>query len=49
METANAFDMLVLPVLQWFAGIVATFPILHGIRVGLGRLFSESKSGEDSR
>jgi hypothetical protein len=49
METANAFDMLVLPVLQWFAGIFVTFPLLHGIRVGLGRLFEKPESGHVSR
>lgn len=40
METANAFDMLILPMLQWFAGAIATFPILHGIRVAVGSLFA---------
>ena len=38
MESANAFDMLILPILQYFAGIVASFSILQGIGVGLGRL-----------
>ena len=46
METANAFDMLILPILQWFAGIFATLPILHGIRVGIGRLFGRPARAE---
>jgi hypothetical protein len=46
METANAFDMLVLPMLQCFAGAFVTFPILHGIRVGLSRMFGESTDHE---
>jgi hypothetical protein len=37
MDTTNAFDLLVLPILQWFVGIFSAFPILHGLRVGLGR------------
>jgi hypothetical protein len=52
METANAFDMLVLPMLQWFAGVFVTFPILHGIRVGIGQLIAQpdrAESGHVSR
>ncbi len=40
METANAFDMLILPMLQWFACTIATLPILHGIRVAIGNLLA---------
>jgi hypothetical protein len=39
METSNAFDVLIVPILQGFAGIFATFPILHGIRVAVGNHF----------
>ena len=46
MESANAFDMLILPMLQWFAGIFATFPILHGVRVGLGRIVAQTGSAK---
>ena len=47
METANAFDMLILPMLQCTAGMFVTFPILHGIRVGLGRMFGGSGRRDD--
>jgi hypothetical protein len=46
METANAFDMLILPMLQWCAGTVATLPVLHGIRVVIGKLFGDSDRAE---
>lgn len=46
METANAFDMLILPMLQWCAGTVATLPVLRGIWVGIGKLFAGSEPAE---
>ena len=41
METANAFDMLISPMLQWFVGIMAALPILQAARIGVSRLFSK--------
>jgi hypothetical protein len=38
MDTGNAFDMLILPIIQCMAGIFATFPILHGMQVGIDHL-----------
>jgi hypothetical protein len=49
MEPGNAFDMLILPMLQWFAGTIATLPILHGIRVGFGRLIGQPGRPEPAR
>jgi hypothetical protein len=46
METANAFDVLILPILQSFAWIFATFPILHGIRVAIGNQLRQQGRAE---
>jgi hypothetical protein len=46
METANAFDVLILPILQCFAWMMATFPILHGLRVGIGNLIRQPRRAE---
>ena len=52
MDSANAFDMLILPIFQCTAGIFATFPILHGLQVGLSQWFGHPvrrESGRNSR
>lgn len=49
MDPANAFDVLILPILQCTAGIFATFPILHGMQVGLDQLFGTSRRSLSAR
>jgi len=44
METANAFDMLILPILQTFAATFVAFPLLHGIRLTLGWCFDSPEA-----
>jgi hypothetical protein len=42
MQTANAYNMLILPMLQYTLGIIATFSILHWIGAGVGRLVGQT-------
>jgi hypothetical protein len=49
METANAFDILILPILQSLAWVFATFPILHGIRVAVGRQLAQHGRPEGAK
>lgn len=43
MAATNAFDLLILPVLQWSGGIYATFALIRLALVGFARLFGTSE------
>jgi hypothetical protein len=49
VETANAFDMLISPILQWFAGMIAALPILQALRFGVDRLFAKPANARAGR
>ena len=49
METANAFHMLILPVLQCTAGILAAFAMIHLAQVASGFLYASGPRLEPSR
>ena len=46
MESANALDMLILPLFQCTAGIFAAFGVIHLIQVAFGRLFGPETRDE---
>ncbi len=49
MGTANAFNMLILPVLESTAGIFAVFAMIHLLRVAFGRLRATESAPEPRR
>ena len=43
MATTNAFDLLILPMIEWTVGVYAACALIRLVQIGIGRLIGSSE------